>query len=158
MISHRELLLLLHYNRRTGMFIWRVSRGTQKAGAVAGSLDDGYRRIVIKRKKYRANQLAHFYVTEKWTQLVDHKNRRRADDSWNNLRPATNALNQANKIGASNCGFKGVTKRKNYARWRARIRVDGRLLHLGVFATPKLAHAAYVAAAKKHFGEFARVR
>lgn len=158
MILHRELLSLLHYSRRTGVFTWRVSRGTRKAGAVAGSFDAGYRRIVINRKKYRANQLAHFYVTGKWTRLVDHKNRCRADDSWNNLRPATNALNQANKIGVSGCGFKGVTKRKNYKRWRARIRVAGQLLHLGVFDTPELAHAAYVAAAKKHFGEFARVR
>jgi len=35
------------------------------------------------------------------------------------------------------------------------IRVDGKLLHLGYFATPEQAHAAYTAGARKYFGEFA---
>ena len=41
-------------------------------------------------------------------------------------------------------------------RWRAEIYKDGRAHRLGTFATPEGAHAAYVAAARKLFGEFAR--
>jgi len=32
------------------------------------------------------------------------------------------------------------------------------MIHLGTFATPQAAHAAYVAAARKLFGKFARAK
>jgi hypothetical protein len=41
--------------------------------------------------------------------------------------------------------------------WFAQISVDGRSKHLGRFPTPEQAHAAYVAAAREHYGEFARI-
>jgi hypothetical protein len=40
--------------------------------------------------------------------------------------------------------------------WRATTRKNGRIRYLGIFPTPKAAHAAYVKAARKLFGEFAR--
>ena len=87
---------------------------------------------------------------------VDHINGDRLDNRRCNLRLATHAENCRNRKNHSNntSGFKGVHRQKN--RWRALIRVDGKSKFLGSFLTPEDAHAAYCAAARKYFGEFAR--
>jgi hypothetical protein len=55
-------------------------------------------------------------------------------------------------------GFKGVCRCRESGKWRASISKNGRWIHLGRFATPQAAHAAYADAARKLFGEFARVK
>jgi len=87
---------------------------------------------------------------------IDHVSGDTLDNRRANLRVATRSQNVANqkrrKDNAS--GFKGVRWQGN--RCEARIRVNGQLMHLGYFCGPKEAHAAYVAAARQAFGEFAR--
>jgi hypothetical protein len=53
-------------------------------------------------------------------------------------------------------GYKGVILCRKSGRWHAFIRSRGRRTYLGSFPTPEAGHAAYVAAARKLFGEFAR--
>ena len=160
MISHARLLQLLRYCPETGLFYWRVAKGTKKAGAQAGSFDQGYLKIRIDQFNYRAGRLAYFYMTKRWVKLVDHKDTNRANNKWSNLRPASHGQNTANsKVHCdTKIKLKGVTQRRNYKRYRARIVVSGKEIHLGMFANPQDAHAAYITAAKKHFGEFARAR
>jgi hypothetical protein len=88
---------------------------------------------------------------------VDHVNRNGLDNQRNNLRPATNVQNSGNqKIHRTNTsGYRGVTWRKARGRWRAEIRIDGKLIELGSFNDPMEAAKAYNEAALKYFGEFA---
>jgi hypothetical protein len=51
-------------------------------------------------------------------------------------------------------GLKGVSSRRG--RWRAQIGFHGASLHIGTFASPEAAYAAYVAKAAELFGDFAR--
>jgi hypothetical protein len=48
-----------------------------------------------------------------------------------------------------------VPLNKAAGKWQARIRVNGRVQHLGLFVDIEDAHAAYCAAAKLAYGEFA---
>lgn len=57
--------------------------------------------------------------------------------------------------GAS--GFIGVDPDKRTGRWRARIRVGGKRIHLGYFGDARSAAAAYDQAALEHFGAVAVV-
>lgn len=50
--------------------------------------------------------------------------------------------------------YKGVFREDN--KWIAKISVNNVKIRLGRFTTLEAAHAAYCAAAKQHFGEFAR--
>lgn len=51
--------------------------------------------------------------------------------------------------------YKGVSYLPKMKKWRARIRVDGELLSLGVYRTELDAAKAYNIAAREHFGQIA---
>jgi hypothetical protein len=94
------------------------------------------------------------------TRRGDHVNCDTLDYRRENLRCASHAENQRNKPLQRNSttGYKGVTQRKGYQRWRAQIVHDGKNLMLGEFRNPLAAHEAYCKAAKHLFGDFARER
>ncbi|MBX3579886.1 MAG: HNH endonuclease [Rhizobiaceae bacterium] len=159
-LTAERLRELLSYDPTTGVFVWRVRRGPIAAGSVAGTPDGiGYIQIRIDRKHYRAQRLAWLYVTgEMPPHQVDHVNGERSDNRWANLRKATNAQNSANQRlkRCNTSGFKGVCWHAGGRAWMARIRANGKSHYLGLFGSREAAHAAYVAAADKLHGEFAR--
>lgn len=54
-------------------------------------------------------------------------------------------------------GFRGVYLNKNRKKFVAQISLKGKATSLGLFKTKELAAKAYNEAAKKYFGEFARL-
>lgn len=149
---------ILHYDPDTGVFTWRVPKGKRvKAGSVAGSMEsDGYVRIKIDDRKYRSHRLAWLYVNGCWPiDQLDHINGSRSDNRIANLREATNSENQQNRAMPANntSGFTGASFDRVAGRWKARIRVGGKLCHLGYFSTASEAHAAYLSA-KARFHAF----
>ncbi len=165
-VSFKRLHEVLAYDPRTGVFRWLINRPKGKhlaaIGSIAGTIDGkGYRTIFLDGRSHKATHLAWLYMTGEWpTRWIDHKNRVRDDNVFENLRQATPQQNAANSPGWSrqNHGLKGVYPQKKSTQnpWFSAIRVNRKLLYLGSFATPEEAHAAYLAAAEKHFGEFAR--
>jgi len=165
-----ELTGLLIYDPRTGVFTRRVARGRHgrhKAGEVAGHLNgsDGYIAIRLNETLYLAHRLAWLYMTGEWPTLqIDHKNLQRSDNRWENLREASHGENVVNSPARKNntIGLKGVSLLTQAKRWnmtrpyRARITVDRKVIELGRFSTAEEAHATYMDASKKYFGEFAR--
>jgi hypothetical protein len=88
--------------------------------------------------------------------FCDHIDCNGLNNRRNNLRAATRAQNGQNRCGWAASGLpKGVSA--HHTRFRAGIRVNKKRLHLGVFETIHEAAAAYDEAAKKYFGEFARL-
>lgn len=160
-VTHERLRELLAYDQETGEFTWRVARGPEvPAGSVAGMVnEDGYRIVTVDGSNYRAHVLAWFYMTGEWpTKQVDHKDNGRDNNRWENLREATNGENGANKGKQCNntTGHKGVSFDAKRNRFRAVIYKDGKQTHLGYFITAQQASDAYVDAAPRFHGEFAR--
>lgn len=92
-------------------------------------------------------------------QTTDHRNLDGLDNRHINLRLCTNSQNVANSRKRANCTsqFKGVSWHKATRKWRAQIKVNGRKKHLGGFADEHEAARVYNVAARKYFGEFARL-
>jgi hypothetical protein len=90
-------------------------------------------------------------------QKVDHKNHDTLDNRRENLRICTTSKNMMNRKGparGSKTCLRGVYKMEDTGKFRAMIRVRGKLKHLGLFITPGEAADAYWAANKKYFGKF----
>jgi HNH endonuclease/AP2 domain len=89
---------------------------------------------------------------------IDHINQDKLDNRLENLRLATRSQNSQNKSKQKNntSGFKGAYWHKENKKWNAAITVNNKLIHLGFFETPELAHETYKQAAIELHGEFAK--
>ena len=110
-------------------------------------------------KTYRADLLHRVILglSDGDTTEVDHRNRNKADNRRENLRPCTASQNQAARPfppGATST-YRGVRWEADRGRWRAGITCNWKRHYLGRFATEKAAALAYNQAATKLFGEFA---
>lgn len=150
-----EIRARLRYERESGRF-FSVRTGKE----ITGSRNtDGYIQICVQRRHYMASRLAWLYVTGKWPEKeIDHRNRVRDDNRFDNLREASRSRNVMNsrKRSDNTSGAKGVTWSAQHSKWRARCTVDQRVHDLGLHSTIDEASAAYRAFARVHHGEFAR--
>lgn len=114
--------------------------------------------VQYKRLHVRASRLVALTFIPNPSNLpeVDHINNDKRDNRVCNLRWATRGQNGYNKPIQKNntTGYKGVSK--HGSKYQVHIVKDGVQTHIGLFATKEEAHAAYCAAAVKHYGEFAR--
>ena len=90
---------------------------------------------------------------------VDHRDGNKLDNRKDNLRLCSRVQNCRNrKLNANNTSnFKGVTWDKKDKRFRAKIYVHRKTIHLGSYTEKVPAAIAYNNAATELFGEFARL-
>lgn len=159
LVTQELLKSLYRYETETGKFFHlTVPNHRIKLGQEAGHLTSttGYFVIGIGGYVFQLHRLAWLYVYGEFPSgFIDHINHDRADNRISNLRIASRAQNGMNqKIHRDNrTGFKGVTKAGN--RFAAQIRVNGKMKHIGNFATPQEAADAYKRYAESVWGEFA---
>jgi hypothetical protein len=127
---------------------WSPCTGSFYAHAKTRKPDGGYYTLAMHRLVMNAQK----------GEQVDHIHHLTLDNRKSELRlcsPTQNRWNQG--IRTSNTsGFKGVSWNKKLSRWSAQIRCNRKLIYLGLYDTPELAHEAYCKAAAELHGEFAR--
>ena len=156
--SPKELRATFRYDSAAGQLWWRERglgrRFSKPVGSVGGK---GYIHVEYKGVAYKLHHVVWAIVKGRWpVRQIDHRNSIEGDNRFENLRQATLSQQAANKgrYSSNTSGYKGVYPVRN--KWRVALQVNKKRKNLGYFDTPELGHAAYVAAAKKHFGEFAR--
>jgi hypothetical protein len=176
------LLEALTYFPDTGKFMWRIRPETHFSSDAKWSAADACKRWnnryasteafvtpstkakyltgVIFNKRLLAHRVAWAMSNGSWpTETIDHKNGVRSDNRLANLRQASRQEQSRNTSSAHNSTskFLGVSFRKDREKWRANIFISGRQTSLGSFLSEIEAAIMYDAAAKKHYGEFARL-
>lgn len=154
-LTAARLRELLSFDELTGIFTWRESRSSRRAGDPAGCLDyEGYRVIRVESKTCRAHRLAWLYVYGKWPDdQIDHINGLRDDNRLANLRDVTRFVNAQNKRttrAKTASGRQGVTPDKYSDKWVAKLFIDGKVTVLGKFDDIDCAEQAYLAAKRTH--------
>lgn len=128
------------YDSETGNII---NTNTNK---IAGYFDGRYHRIKYKDKLYLAHRLAWYLYYGKWPEKdIDHINRNTRDNRIANLREVTKRGNTQNRYDFN----QGVDFHKHSKRWRSRIRIENRSIHLGYFDTEEQAQEAYINRARE---------
>lgn len=154
-LTTERLRELLAYDPLTGVFTRLVATSSNaRVGDVAGSNHiRGYLEASVDGRAYLCHRLAWLYVTGEWPKHgVDHRDGQKKNNRWKNLRDVTQQVNVENQRIArrdSLTGTLGVTLIPSTGRWRARIGVDGRLRHLGVYPSESEAHQVYVSAKRR---------
>lgn len=150
-VSIQALREQLSYDPETGII-------TRLRGRFAGPMKPDVKSVKFNDQFLRPNRVAWALHYGQWpTQLIDHINGNTADNRICNLREATHQQNQYNKAPFGQFS-KGVVFKKDANRskpWAARIRINGKKIPLGSFATETEAAEAYRRAAAKIQGEFA---
>jgi len=96
-------------------------------------------------------------MTGEWPkEEIDHINRIKDDNRWDNLREASriDQMHNVGRLSTNTSGLKGVSWCRTTKRWQAHIKAAGKNYRLGRFDTPQLAHAAYCEAADRLHGIF----
>lgn len=164
MLTAAQLREHVSYDPETGIFKFNAipvrepkdhARNQRVTGMVAGHLNHhGYVEIRIMWRRYGAHRLAWLYMTGGWPEgQIDHIDRCRSNNVWENLRDVTATENQRNRTQISNTasGVCGVTRWAKNDKWRAYIAIGGRQIHLGTFETKADAMAARLAAVEAHY-------
>jgi hypothetical protein len=162
MLSAERLKQVLHYDPATGEFTWisPPEAVAWLAGKRAGcEWEHGYRVIVVDGVRHYEHNLAWLYMKGEAAPdgfTVDHDDRVRGNNRWENLRLATRAQQNANQAAnsTSKTGVRGVHS-DGKGKYRARIKVNGKSLSLGTFDTIAEGAAAYAAKARELYGDFA---
>jgi len=161
-LTAEVLRTILLYDPATGEFTWRKGRGRLRSGLLAGMVMKSTGRRMIEIKEYNhsflTSRLAWLYMKGEWPKgIIDHKNHRRADDRWENLREATSSQSMANKpLRKDNkSGVSGVYGPSDSGLWLVTVKFDGRKVLHKHFKSRRAAVIARNKTVRKHHGEFA---
>jgi hypothetical protein len=143
------------YDPVTGWLTWkRAPRAKAKLGSRAGGVSGVYRALRVRGTYTREHIVVWSWMTgASPKEDIDHRNRNKLDNRWENLREATSAQNAANTKPRGKLKAKGVVLTGN-GTYAAYIKIKGKSHNLGTFETLWAASAAYQAMAKIEQGQF----
>ena len=152
-LTAQRLKEVLHYDADTGQFTRcpvKGRRSHERVGTISKKKHLAYLRARLDNKNYFAHRLAWLYVHGEWPNgQIDHINGDKVDNRISNLRvatPAQNAQNLRKARSNSKSGLIGTIWYGKKNKWRACIRVEGKIKHLGYFEQAEQAHAVYIEA------------
>jgi len=101
-----------------------------------------YNGLKVDTYVHRAVALA-FLPNPEGYPTVDHKNQNKTDNRLENLRWASVSMQNRNQSNRGEVPFKGVSK--DGKKFRARIKINGKTVHIGIYGTAEEASASFAA-------------
>ncbi len=105
------------------------------SGTIAGTNSNGYIRIKLDNQKYLAHRIVYKIHTGIEANIIDHKNRIKYDNRFENLRSCTQADNNRNNIRCLNSKSGHINIHKKRDSWVVSDWLNGKIVHVGVYQT-----------------------
>lgn len=136
-LTQENLRKAFNYDPNTGEFTHRLPRKGGNIGDSALTNHNGGYSAVNLKTQYLAHRLIFLYMKGYMPSKVDHKDRNRKNNKWNNLREVSDLDNTKNITLQKNSVSKvnGVSYHKPTGRYRAYIGIGYKQKHLGMFDT-----------------------
>lgn len=138
MITQAELKSVMRYCHKTGVFIWRKNPGKNNLkGKQAGSVSGKYANLRISGKSYKAHRLAWLYVYGNMPKgQIDHIDHNSLNNRIDNLRDVSASDNAKNRriTKTNRTKIHGVFWRERLDRFEVSIKIDQKIIYLGVFS------------------------
>ena len=111
----------------------------------------GYLQVLLCNNGKKQTRTVHLIVAESFLNhtrcgmflVVDHINNVRNDNRVENLQVITNRENSYKKQGKYASKYKGVSWSESSKKWRAKITINDKSIHIGVFKCELAASVAY---------------
>lgn len=141
---------IVYYDKQSGLFFKKNKNNEfKKTGSIS---KNGYVVIRIDKKTFYGHRLAWFYLNQCFPiGDIDHIDGNKSNNSIENLREVNRSVNMQNMKKAkinNKCGLLGVGKKGD--KFRARIKINGKQISIGIFDTAQEAHLAYLNEKRKH--------
>lgn len=153
MLTQAKAHELFRYDN--GKLFRRIQRGPRPEGEEVGSVcTDGRLQVHIEGSMHYVHRIIYLMHHGYLPDFVDHVDGDFRNNKIENLRAANRAENNRNaKIRKDNTsGVKGVGLHKG--KWRARVTVDRKQVHLGEFRSKDEAERAVMEARERLHGDF----
>ncbi len=164
--SFERVRELFDYDQKTGHVTRRITVNARaKKGTTVGCRNstDGYLVLNIDhsvhKRLFQLHRIIWLWMTGEWPKCqIDHINRIRDDNRWENLREATNGQNTINQAVRKDnkLGCKGIWYDKKRDQYRVKIQVKGYEYTIGRYDTFEEAKEWRKLAEEEFYGEFAK--
>lgn len=135
-----------------GVIVWADKYGprTKKGGRIGLMDSHGYLQVGIGGRSVLVHRIIWMMFNDDYPEQIDHIDRVRTNNKIENLRAATNGINQQNASTRKDntSGMVGVNFKNG--KWQARIAINKKRIHLGCFESFNEAKLAYQKAKKEH--------
>ncbi len=137
LLTYEEAVQRFEYDPLTGFL---RSRNDHRWVSVPQT--NGYLCILHKGVRFRCHRVVWLLHKGEWPKhQIDHINRNKLDNRIENLRDVPRRINSANK--SNNARMVGTTWHPEKKKWKAKIQVNNKSIHLGYFNTQEEASQRY---------------
>jgi len=137
LLTYEEAVQRFEYDPLTGFL---RSRNDHRWVSVPQT--NGYLCIFHNGKRFRCHRIVWLLHKGEWPKhQIDHINRNKLDNRIENLRDVPRRINSANK--SNNASMVGTTWHPKKRKWKAKIQVNNKSIHLGYFNTQEEASQRY---------------
>ena len=98
MTSFKAIAAAIAYNPDTGLFVYTKETRSYNIGDSPSCIANGYLLISVNGFAEYAHRVAYYIMTGQIPELVDHKDRVRLNNKWENLRIADKFINAQIKV------------------------------------------------------------
>lgn len=141
---------LRHFKSERDCKIWNSKNAANMINCLG---NNGYIRLSINGNSYSLHRIIFLYMEGRFPEgQVDHINRNKRDNRFENLRDVSPAINSQNQNIRKNnkSGVKGIYWNNLRNKWHARITINKKVIHLGYYANINDAKNARQQAESRH--------